>query len=708
MEINESKSDAIDTIWFDESIDNEENQEYLELLNSISNCKGCKSLDEGFNEFYSNENGNEFKIIFVIVSGRLFGRYVQKLKENINKIINIPYTYVFTSSFFREILLQKEPDKEHILSYDTMISIKDGFYNPGGVYDDFDELLSEIKEKKLGPKIAIKPRLQQKLNYEGILTFEYLQSEEDLLAPALYKDIITNEKITKEDCKNFHKYILSFNDEELNGLFKNLNLFEYIPFEILSKYWIRGYTIESDFYKVLNNDLMKSKLPFNYKTFINMMYTGVSLNSIKSYPGKFLYRGSCINKKEIKKIKEYNKKGKLSTVVVFSKAFLSFSEDKTEAENFCGNSDETKMGCLYILENNNINLHESNADIQNFSVIPEEKEILFFPGSSFIIKKLKELDDDKIEITLNYNGKFKEKYSFIYEDQEKINNLIKNNIFTKNIAGKELRFLKGGRYLIEGKIAGGGFGCIYKGKDLEKDEIVAIKQIHKNDKESKEFFEKEVNIMKEISETIKYSVKYKDHFETQNYYYIIMDYYDNNLYEILFEYHKETKKKIPINLIKKIFKQLNITFKELLKNHIVHRDIKPHNILIKYVNEYKTNFDSVLADYGISEKYNEDSKLTRPCGTIHYMAPEVIKGEACHNNCDLYSIGVTLYELYWGEHLFLSMINKMFTLGEIVIRKIEEDLIFDDLVRKLLKINPKERITWEEYFTHPFFKQYEY
>ncbi len=179
-----------------------------------------------------------------------------------------------------------------------------------------------------------------------------------------------------------------------------------------------------------------------------MMYTGVSLNSIKSYPGKFLYRGSCINKSEIKKIKEYNKKGKLSAVVVFSKAFLSFSENIKKAKEFCKDSDKTKMGCLYVLENNNINLHESNADIQNFSVFPEEKEILFFPGSSFIIKKLKELDDDKIEITLNYNGKFMEKYSFIYEDQEKINNLIKNNIFTKNIAGKILIFLKGGRYLI--------------------------------------------------------------------------------------------------------------------------------------------------------------------------------------------------------------------------------------------------------------------
>jgi hypothetical protein len=87
------------------------------------------------------------------------------------------------------------------------------------------------------------------------------------------------------------------------------------------------------------------------------MYTGVSINSIKSYPGKFLYRGSAINKIEIDKIKEYNEKGKLSTVVVFSKAFLSFSEDKEKAINFWGNTDESenKIGCLYILQNNNTN-----------------------------------------------------------------------------------------------------------------------------------------------------------------------------------------------------------------------------------------------------------------------------------------------------------------------------------------------------------------
>ena len=129
--------------------------------------------------------------------------------------------------------------------------VNDGFYNPGSVYDNFDELLNEMNiiNNKIESNHKIRQRNEDKINYEGLLTFEYLESEEDLLAPALYKEIITNEKITKEDYKNFHNFILSLNDTELNNLIKNLDLFKYIPFEILSKYWSRCYTIESDFYK---------------------------------------------------------------------------------------------------------------------------------------------------------------------------------------------------------------------------------------------------------------------------------------------------------------------------------------------------------------------------------------------------------------------------------------------------------------------------
>ena len=120
-------------MWFDEKIGNEENQKYFKKLKSIFiSWEGFQSLDQGFENFYKNDKGNknQFKIIFVIVSGRLFGRYIKRIKDNINKIINIPYTFIFTSSKFKQLLLRQLPDKEHKLSYETMIMIKYGFYNP--------------------------------------------------------------------------------------------------------------------------------------------------------------------------------------------------------------------------------------------------------------------------------------------------------------------------------------------------------------------------------------------------------------------------------------------------------------------------------------------------------------------------------------------------------------------------------------------------
>ena len=451
---------------------------------------------------------------------------------------------------------------------------------------------------------------------------------------------------------------------------------------------------------------MKSILHSNYKIFIKMMYTGVSINSIKSYPGKFLYRGSSINKIEIDKIKQYNAKGKLSTVVVFSKAFLSFSEDIKEAFKFCGKTNEKKIGCLYVLQNNNINLKESNGDIQNFSVFPNEKEILFFPGTSFIITKLKDINDNKIEITLNYNGKFKEKYYYIYEDQAKINNLIRNNILLKNIWGKQLIFLKGGRYLIEKIIKKGIFGNLYRVKDLEKDEIADIKEFNKfnpkiNQNKIKEFFVNEVLNLKEMSGKINYSIKYRDHFENNFNYYIVRDYYDYTLKELIEAYILKNKK-IEINLIQKIFKKLNIAFKELLKNHIVHRNIKPDNILIKHLDDDKINFEVFLGGFAKGLKYNNDEDALKDSliGTPAFIAPEILLNEGYSNKCDLFSIGMTLYSLYW-KNLNLDNFNY-------VIKKIEEDLQLDDLIRKLLVADPNKRITWNEYFEHPFFKQYEY
>ena len=222
-------------------------------------------------------------------------------KENINKIINIPWVIIFTSEKFENILQQKIPDEEHILSYDTLNGINDSFYNPGGIVSDFKELKKRLLLFKQGLNTNIKKRKIDKHNFEGVLTFEYLQNEEDLLAPALYKEIIANEEIKKEEKINLINYFLSFKNNNLENLFLNLKNYESIPIEILSKYSTRAYTYETYFYKTINCDLMKSKMNDNYKTFIKLLYNGIEVKSFSSFTGKLLYMVLLLIKMKQKK-----------------------------------------------------------------------------------------------------------------------------------------------------------------------------------------------------------------------------------------------------------------------------------------------------------------------------------------------------------------------------------------------------------------------
>ena len=190
---------------------------------------------------------------------------------------------------------------------------------------------------------------------------------------------------------------------------------EDLPIELLSKYYARLYTIESDFYKDINNDLRNDQKE-NYLTFIKILYEGVKLKALELAEDKILYRGSKISTEEIKKINQFlsNKKPNLPSAIVFSKSFLSFSKAERVAKKFLGkeNKDKDLKKVLYTLEKD-INLDYSlstHADIEKISCIPTEREVLFFPFSSFEIKSLQE-----IEIVLPIENSEKTKKEKIYE-----------------------------------------------------------------------------------------------------------------------------------------------------------------------------------------------------------------------------------------------------------------------------------------------------
>ena len=646
MGIGSSK--VIDIIWFDENINNSENQKYLKQLKPlVRSFSTYANLEKGFNDFYTTK----FISIFTIVSGKLWGKFFQMFKENINKIINIPYVVIFTSEKFKNILLQNKPDEEHILSYDTLNGICDTFYNPEGIVSSFNELKDKILLFKQGVEFKIKKRTIDKYNFEGVLTFEYLQNEEDLLAPALYKEIITNEEIKEEEKKNLINYFLSFKNNNLDNLFLNLKYFKNIPIEILSKYSARAYTYETDFYKILNCDLMKSQMNDNYKTFIKLFYNGIEVKSFSSFTGKLLYRGSRINKREIEKIIDYKKNGKLNNIVVFSKAFLSFSEIESKALTFLGKSDDIFLGILFVLENYNNYKHESNADIHVLSAFNNEREILFFPGSSFIIKEINYINNNSVKIILNYNGKFKEKFNLIYENKKKLNDLIKTNTITKSIGGKELEFIKGGQYLIIERISNlkqnnKYITNIMKAKNLDNNELIYIKEIPLFEAK---FFSQLAFLLKELKDTNNVC-SLKETFSINDSFYMVVEIYD----DYLSNYLKKIKPKgLPANLIKKIMLQLKKVFLSL-QSLFGKRKIVPSNILIKYTNEKKNNFDVYLNEDGILQKNIYDF-------TLYYIHSDIISDFIKKNDIfmindhqkkiknELFNIGIFLYELYFNE-----------------------------------------------------------
>ena len=116
-----------------------------------------------------------------------------------------------------------------------------------------------------------------------------------------------------------------------------------------------------------------------------------------------------------------------------------------------------------------------------------------------------------------------------------------------------------------------------------------------------------------------------------------------------------------------------------------------------------------IADYGSSKKLNSllDICFTNNVGTPIYMAPEILNEKPYNYKCDLWSIGVILYRLYFGKSPFpavkeVGLKNFIEKFGNTKILK-SENKEFDDLIRLLLEKDSSKRITWDEYFNHEFF-----
>ena len=247
-----------------------------------------------------------------------------------------------------------------------------------------------------------------------------------------------------------------------------------------------------------------------------------------------------------------------------------------------------------------------------------------------------------------------------------------------------------GVYHILEKINEGIFATVYKGYDTVHLRYIAIKKIKKTSSSFSDSLHSEFNLMKELN--CPFLIKFYDFIEESDYFYIIEELCDENI-QGLINRHEEG---LDDFTIKQILLQLNEVFHIMKNLDIIHRDLKLQNILVKYHPQFKDLFVIKLSDFGINREFTQ-----KIIGDQHYLSPEILDAEndeekIVYKKSDLWSLGVIIYYMR-----FKKMPISKFYAG--IIPENSNNIYFDDLVHKLLKIDQNERISWEEYFNHPYF-----
>lgn len=257
-----------------------------------------------------------------------------------------------------------------------------------------------------------------------------------------------------------------------------------------------------------------------------------------------------------------------------------------------------------------------------------------------------------------------------------------------------------GKYVItKTQIGRGAFSTIYKGYDGNNGEVFAIKEVSiAGKKKVEENVKKELNILKRLNHNS--IVQIHDYFfdNKNKIIYIIMDYYKNG------DFSNFIKGKVLKEIFaKKYMIQLKNGLKYLYENNIMHRDLKPQNILLDDNNNLK------ITDFGFARYVKDDMLINTLCGTPIYMAPEIIKHKTYTNKSDLWSLGIIMYEMIFGKLPFkasnfiqlLKSINKNNICYSYP--NIEISIECEQLLKSLLQIEPANRITWIDFFEHNWF-----
>ena len=252
-----TSSEIKEVIWIDKSVFNNENQGYKKIMETKYGLfvREYDDAQEGIKAIKETET---YQPIFIITSGSIYPEFYKFFKAAVTYIKNLPVQIIFTSSRTNFINQHKNDEIGKQIGR---------FYNLGGITDIFSQVENFIQKtnKKLKEyKVNCPYTYKRAQDFRGLQTFTYFYNNESLSLPSFFKDILNHKMVGYKEIAILIEFMLhNFGNEKICQLLKGMILYNDIPEPILSKFFARAYTLESAFYGIMNQNLMKK----NYKVY---------------------------------------------------------------------------------------------------------------------------------------------------------------------------------------------------------------------------------------------------------------------------------------------------------------------------------------------------------------------------------------------------------------------------------------------------------
>ena len=200
--------------------------------------------------------------------------------------------------------------------------------------------------------------------------------------------------------------------------------------------------------------------------------------------------------------------------------------------------------------------------------------------------------------------------------------------------------LLAGRYEIVGRIGAGGMSNVYKAKDQKLNRFVAVKVL-KPEFSADATFVKKFRVEAQSAAGLSHPniVNVYDVGEEDGIYYIVMELVQG----ITLKHYIERKGKLDIREVLNISVQIASGMGAAHANRIIHRDIKPQNVIMSRDGKVK------VTDFGIAKAADSTTVTTNAAGSVHYISPEQARGGYSDEKSDIYSLGITMYEMVTGK-----------------------------------------------------------